>query len=103
MTTAPQDRIQQMIDKNESELLELSNDPSSRGWESSSPEKYFATSEINCHNVFHSWRAEDKEYHYLPGFGFKFTIERSIILPFDRFDGGHIFMSSSGMTSGRDS
>lgn len=97
-----QGKIEQLIMDNGSELVELRDHPSSSGWQGSNPEEYFATSEISGHNVFHSWLDEDKEYHYLPGFGFKFTIGRRIISPFDRFDGGHIFMSSSGMTSGVD-
>lgn len=97
-----QGRVEQLMMGNGSELIELRNHPSSSGWQGSNPEEYFATSEISGHNAFHSWRDEDKEYHYLPGFGFKFTIGRRIISPFDRFDGGHIFMSSSGMTSGVD-
>ena len=101
--TEGQDRIQKMIDENESRLLELTNSPASSGWQGSDPEEYFATVEVSGHNVFHRWDDESKEYHYLPGFGFKFTIVRGIISPFSRSDGGGIFFTSSNMTSGVES
>ena len=93
------DKIERLIKDNKSELLKIDNHYSSRGWEGGDPERYWAGSEINGHGIFYSWRDDDKEYHYLPGFGFKFIIGRSIISPFDRLDYNRIFMSSSGMTS----
>lgn len=98
--TLKQNWIQRTIDENESELLKLGNHPVASGWQGSKPEEYFAEAEIGGTTIFRLWRDEDREYHFLPGLGFKFKIGRRIISPFSEFREGNIFFSSSRMRSG---
>lgn len=86
---ARQEATKKMIAEDSCELMRVYDNGGRWGTVGTDPEQFTASAEIQAINRYTSYRDEDLAYHYLPDFGFHFSITRTIISPYSYFDKNH--------------